>query len=455
MPDRSEITLEDVPIDSIAVNPAIQQRARGIDPERVEYLLSVLVNGDQFKDRLTLFRPKKGRLILAGGFHRYSAYVRHGAETVPAEVHPGEYKDAMRFAYGDNRDHGVPRSKEDLHKAVVGVLTDPEYADRKIWSLRKIAAEVVFCDPSWLSRMARNILGTEPDEAKARGARASNKAQGHGPKEPEEREDGPAGSSSRQDASKTAGTDVPPLAGWGSALLGEEDYETPKDKIGCEIGDHIIAAFRSDPHAYARCLPCNKKHKRTCACCGGKGYVTESEYPDYLDRLEELGRQLDEAEPELSPLQRAMASREQFDEAAKLCRRLASVINDICHGYGGYFLRNIQTRRSDSCGHDEPLLRVRITDPKTSRSRYELPELISLLRALRAAKPKHACPDPRHRNGAFDHAECSSQGFVPESKVLRNRSDGGIELDMLGMFEAAWIDENFDEHWANTSQKAN
>lgn len=77
----------------------------------------------------------------------------------------------VRFPTNADREGGRVSSPEELRATAARVLRAAEYADRSVWSLRRIAREVLGCDPSWLSRLSREISGAAPDPAKAAAAR--------------------------------------------------------------------------------------------------------------------------------------------------------------------------------------------------------------------------------------------------------------------------------------------
>ncbi|QEL15895.1 hypothetical protein [Limnoglobus roseus] len=79
----------------------------------------------------------------------------------------------VRFALTPEQERARATPPADLRAAAAAVLAHPAYADRRAWSLRRLAAEVLHCDPSWLSRVAREITGAAPDAGKAAAARLS------------------------------------------------------------------------------------------------------------------------------------------------------------------------------------------------------------------------------------------------------------------------------------------
>jgi hypothetical protein len=56
--------------------------------------------------------------FLAGGFHRYDAYVANNVKTVPCRVRNGDLEAAKKFSLGQNHSHGLPRSTADKKRCV-------------------------------------------------------------------------------------------------------------------------------------------------------------------------------------------------------------------------------------------------------------------------------------------------------------------------------------------------
>lgn len=76
---------------------------------------------------------------LADGFHRHRSHQLAGRKTIEVDVRDGTLRDAILHAVGANRDHGLKRSIPDKRKAVLILLTDPEWGDARMWSNRRVA----------------------------------------------------------------------------------------------------------------------------------------------------------------------------------------------------------------------------------------------------------------------------------------------------------------------------
>jgi hypothetical protein len=100
---------------------------------------------------------------LADGYHRVSAAIEAGLPEVAATVHQGTLRDAVLFSVGVNAEHGVRRTNEDKRRAVMRLLSDPEWEQ---WSDREIAQR---CRVSYeLVRTLRGSLSDSDSENKQR-----------------------------------------------------------------------------------------------------------------------------------------------------------------------------------------------------------------------------------------------------------------------------------------------
>jgi len=73
---------------------------------------------------------------LADGFHRVLAAREAGLNEFPAEVRPGNERDALLYCVSANTGHGLPRSNADKRKAASLLLADPEWSK---WNDHEIA----------------------------------------------------------------------------------------------------------------------------------------------------------------------------------------------------------------------------------------------------------------------------------------------------------------------------
>lgn len=100
------------------------------------------------KERLVIFQDSEG-YILAGGHHRFAAFVKNGRKEIPVEwidLRPGGRRDAILFAIADNDTHGERRSTEDRWNSVYLALSDHEWGkmtNRAVGAMCKVAHSFV------------------------------------------------------------------------------------------------------------------------------------------------------------------------------------------------------------------------------------------------------------------------------------------------------------------------
>lgn len=395
-----------VPLNQIKVDPSLQMRAAGLNRDWVLELARLRKNGVEFRDPVILFQPKKGKYLLAGGFHRYEAEKLCGNASIRAVVLDGEYRDAWLFALGDNYAHGQRRTREDLRKAATEALNDPELCQM---SAREIAG-IVKCDPGWVARLKREITGAAPDPSKQRtgGGKKS-------PSVPPPAEDG--GDDTPGGTTTILGTD------FGEDRGHDKDDEPPvvRDEMGRLVPEPIADDFAADPHAHCVCplydYPAEDVHDSDCETCGGKGYLTSEEFR----ALPQVVKDQSLGVPD--PVERALAFRGEFDEAAAMVRRLARMLNRLATTPGGYFLRNCHDR--DGTAYLQPV------SAKGGDSRYTFPALTRLLSLLTNAAPKCRCvakADPHASHG--DCPYCAGQGWAPVAGGLIGTRPESLQLEL-------------------------
>ena len=120
-------------ITQIVADADCQLRAAGSDATIRDYS-DALADGATFPP-VTVFSDGEA-YFLADGFHRLEAHKLAGLTEIDAEIHAGDARDAKLFAAGSNAAHGLQRTQADKRKAILTLLTDPEW---KLWSDREIA----------------------------------------------------------------------------------------------------------------------------------------------------------------------------------------------------------------------------------------------------------------------------------------------------------------------------
>lgn len=81
---------------------------------------------------------------LADGFHRTEAHAVAGKTEIAADIRPGMQRDAVLFACGANATHGLRRTTDDKRRAVILLLSDPEWTK---WSDHEIARRAHVSQP--------------------------------------------------------------------------------------------------------------------------------------------------------------------------------------------------------------------------------------------------------------------------------------------------------------------
>ena len=102
-----------IPLESIQVDPAVQQRADGTSQDVVDDYAEAMRNGVEFPP-LDVFSNDDGPFHLGDGFHHLEAHrlAHPDAEDIECKVHPGDRDDALLFACTPGMDCGavVPTS---------------------------------------------------------------------------------------------------------------------------------------------------------------------------------------------------------------------------------------------------------------------------------------------------------------------------------------------------------
>ena len=109
------MNIEKLGVKKIITDAGTQSRVN-IDGPTVSTYAERLSNGEVMPPLDVFFDGKQ--YFLAGGFHRYDAYVENNAKTVPCRVRNGDLEAAKKFSLGQNHSHGLPRSNADKKRCV-------------------------------------------------------------------------------------------------------------------------------------------------------------------------------------------------------------------------------------------------------------------------------------------------------------------------------------------------
>ncbi|NEV64141.1 ParB/RepB/Spo0J family partition protein [Thiorhodococcus minor] len=130
-----------LPTSGLTLDPEIQQRAGGLDPDTVDAYAAEIADWIASAP-IIVYSDSRTRWV-ADGFHRIAAAELAGLYAVPAIMHEGTRRDALLHAVGANRAHGLRRTNADKRRAVETLLRDEEWSR---WSDRRIAEQVGVSD---------------------------------------------------------------------------------------------------------------------------------------------------------------------------------------------------------------------------------------------------------------------------------------------------------------------
>ena len=122
-----------LPVAAITADPDCQLRAACSGATVQEYS-DALAAGATFPPIIVF--SDGASYWLGDSFHRFEAHQSAGLTEINAEIRDGDQRDAKLFAAGANADHGLRRTQADKRRAILALLTDPEWRD---WSDKEIA----------------------------------------------------------------------------------------------------------------------------------------------------------------------------------------------------------------------------------------------------------------------------------------------------------------------------
>lgn len=150
--------IDNVPIGAIRINGSTQSRVELSQVTIAEYTEAIR-QGAELPPVVMFFDGAD--FWLADGFHRFHAHREAGAMEIAAEIRTGTQRDAVLYSVGANASHGLRRSNEDKRKAVVTLLSDPEWAT---WSNNAIAKACVVSDKTVAAYRAEYLRNSEDSE---------------------------------------------------------------------------------------------------------------------------------------------------------------------------------------------------------------------------------------------------------------------------------------------------
>jgi DNA-binding CsgD family transcriptional regulator/uncharacterized ParB-like nuclease family protein len=114
----------EIKIGEIGTPKALMMRIK-LDPKTVTKYVKDMEGGASFPPILVF--EVDGKMVLADGYHRHSAYQKRGIETVHADVQIGTMDDAILAAVRANAHEGLKRSDADKEKAVKALLASDKW----------------------------------------------------------------------------------------------------------------------------------------------------------------------------------------------------------------------------------------------------------------------------------------------------------------------------------------
>ena len=155
---------------SIRTDQAIQQREGILNNAVVAEYAEAMQSGATFPP-VVVFHDADTHW-LADGYHRLEAADEAGVKAIKAEIREGTKRDAILFAVGANRDHGLRRTRADVRRAITtlamdaewGLLSDRVIADKVGCSDKTVAAvrkEPTNCGISAVDETAQGVDDTD------------------------------------------------------------------------------------------------------------------------------------------------------------------------------------------------------------------------------------------------------------------------------------------------------
>ncbi len=114
-------------IENIEATTATQVRTK-LHNDIIDLYQKDIENGADMPAVVVFAENGSSRHILADGFHRLVAHVNAGLEKIKVDIHEGGMHDALAWALGANRQHGLRRSNADRVNAVTMALKDPVFS---------------------------------------------------------------------------------------------------------------------------------------------------------------------------------------------------------------------------------------------------------------------------------------------------------------------------------------
>jgi ParB-like chromosome segregation protein Spo0J len=130
--------IRELPLDELVLDPNLNLRDR-LDDFTVERYAEAW----QRMPPVTVFEVD-GQWLLADGFHRHASAVLLGRKTIPAEIRPGAFSDALDYVAGVNLFHGLPLTRAERRRAVdIKLRLHHDWSDRRLAEELGVSRELV------------------------------------------------------------------------------------------------------------------------------------------------------------------------------------------------------------------------------------------------------------------------------------------------------------------------
>jgi len=152
--------MSQIEISLILTNGGTQPRA-SLNSELIDEYAEAMSAGAKFPPAIVFYDGTS--YWLADGFHRFEAAKKIGSQNIAVDIRQGTCRDAILHAVGANATHGLRRSNADKRRAVLKLLSDPEWCQ---WSNREVAKQCGVGE--WLVRQLKEELSacnTQIDQA--------------------------------------------------------------------------------------------------------------------------------------------------------------------------------------------------------------------------------------------------------------------------------------------------
>jgi hypothetical protein len=156
-------TLQTLPLHQVRDDGGTQSRT-SINDEVVKEYADAIVRGERLPPVVVFYDGSA--YWLADGFHRLRAHKKSGEPTIEVDIRQGTQRDAVLYAFGANKGHGLRMSNADKRNAVLRLLRDEEWSQ---WSDNAIAKHVGVDHKTVAKHRAESNLGNPKSKKGADG----------------------------------------------------------------------------------------------------------------------------------------------------------------------------------------------------------------------------------------------------------------------------------------------